>query len=206
MEPGAGADVHKRVTQLALLRDGQPPSQARFANDRASVEGALTRLPAGTTIAVEPTGSWWWLVETARRLGHHVVLSHPKPTKTIAAARLKSDKGDAVMLSRLLKADPPPMVWIPAGRERHIRELLAHRGRVVRPRTAVINELHALYSKRNLEVPRYLWHRTQPVPWRPEELDGHGRDHRAGEDVYDLNGRDGETNYNVCIRRRDERE
>src|SRR5215467_10091351 len=141
MEHVAGADVPKRVTQLALLRDGQPPSQARFANDRAAVERALTRLPASTTIA---------------------------------AARLKSDTGDAVMLARLLKADLLPMVWIPAERERHIRELLAHRGRVVRTRTAVINELHALYSKRNLEVPRYLWHRQAPEPWQPEALGGYG--------------------------------
>lgn len=174
MEHVAGADLHKRVTQLALLRDGQPASQARFANDRASVEGALSRLPAGTTIAVESTGSWWWFVDTARRLGHEVVLSHPKLTKAIASARLKSDKVDAVMLARLLKADLLPLVWIPGERDRHIRELLAHRGRVVRLRTGVINELHAVYSKRNLEVPRFLWHRTQPVPWRSDELGGYG--------------------------------
>jgi len=174
MEHVAGADLHKRVTQLALLRDGRPPCQTRFANDRTAVEGALTRLSAGTTIAVESTGSWWWFVDTARRLGHHVVLSHPKLTKAIAAARLKSDKGDAVMLARLLKADLLPMVWIPAERERHIRELVAHRGRVVRTRTAVINELHALYSKRNLEVPRYLWHRQAPEPSQPEALGGYG--------------------------------
>jgi len=174
MDHIAGADLHKRVTQLALLREGRPPSQARFANDRAIVEGALTRLPAGTTIAVESTASWWWFVDTARRLGHHVVLSHPKLTKAIATARLKSDKVDAVMLARLLKADLLPMVWIPGERDRHIREWLAHRGRVVRTRTAVINELHVLYGKRNLEVPRYLWHRAQPVPWRPEELGGYG--------------------------------
>ena len=30
MESFAGADLHKRVTQLAVLRDGQPPSQFRF--------------------------------------------------------------------------------------------------------------------------------------------------------------------------------
>jgi transposase len=138
------------------------------------VEVALSRLPTGTTIAVESTGSWWWFVDTARRLGHQVVLSHPKLTKAIAAARLKSDKVDAVMLARLLKADLLPMVWIPAERDRHMRELLAHRGRVVRARTAVINELHALYSKRNLEVPRYLWHRIRPVPWHPDELGGYG--------------------------------
>ena len=100
MDHVAGADVHTRVTQLALLRDGQPPSQARFANDRASVEGALTRLPAGTTIAVESTGSWWWFVATARRWGHDVVRSHPTLTKAMAAARLKSDTGEAVRLAR----------------------------------------------------------------------------------------------------------
>ena len=83
MEHIAGADVHTRVTQLAWLRDGRPPSQARFATDRASVERALTRLPAGTTIAVESTGSWWWFVDTARRWGHHVVRSHPKRTRRL---------------------------------------------------------------------------------------------------------------------------
>lgn len=174
MEHVAGADLHKRVTQLALLRDGQPPSQARFPNDRTTVEGALSRLPAGTTIAVESMGSWWWFVDTARRLGHDVVLSHPKLTKAIAAARLKSDKVDAVMLARLLKADLLPLVWIPGERDRHIRELLAHRGRIVRARTAVINELHAVYGKRNLEAPRALWHRHQPAPWRPDELGDYG--------------------------------
>jgi hypothetical protein len=51
------------------------------------------QLPAGTTIAVESTGSWGWFVDTARRLGHQVVRSHPKLTKAIAAARLKSDQG-----------------------------------------------------------------------------------------------------------------
>ena len=58
MDHIAGADLHKRVTQLALLRDGQPASQGRFANDRVTVEGALNRLPTRTTIAVESTGSW----------------------------------------------------------------------------------------------------------------------------------------------------
>jgi transposase len=113
MESFAGADLHKRVTQLAVLRDGQPPSQFRFANDPKTVHGVLKKLPRGTKIAVEATGSWWWFVEKARELGHEVSLSHPKQTKAIAHARLKTDKVDAVMLARLLKADFLPTVWIP---------------------------------------------------------------------------------------------
>ncbi len=58
MESFAGADLHKRVTQLAVLREGQPTSQFRFANDPKTVDGVLKKLPRGTKIAVEATGSW----------------------------------------------------------------------------------------------------------------------------------------------------
>ena len=170
MESFAGADLHKRVTQLAVLRDGQPPSQFRFPNDPKTVDGVLRKLPRGTKIAVEATGSWWWFIEKARAMGHEVCLSHPKQTKAIAHARLKSDKVDAVMLARLLKADFLPTVWIPGEKERYVRELLAHRMRLVRNRTAVINELHAVYAKRNVEVPGMIWHRLRAVAWRAEEL------------------------------------
>jgi transposase len=173
MESFAGADLHKRVTQLAVLREGQPPSQFRFPNDPKTVDGVLKKLPKGTKIAVEATGTWWWFIEKARAMGHEVCLSHPKQTKAIAHARLKSDKVDAVMLARLLKADFLPTVWIPGEKERYVRELLAHRLRLVRNRTAVINELHAVYAKRNVEVPGMIWHRLGPVPWRAEELSGY---------------------------------
>jgi hypothetical protein len=47
MESFTGADLHKRVTQLAVLREGQPPSQFRFANDPKTVDGVLRKLPSG---------------------------------------------------------------------------------------------------------------------------------------------------------------
>ena len=79
---------------------GSRPSQFRFPNDPNTVHGVLKKLPRGTKIAVEATGSWWWFVEKARELGHEVCLSHPKQTKAIAHARLKSDKVDGVMLAQ----------------------------------------------------------------------------------------------------------
>src|SRR5262249_14660258 len=173
MESFAGADLHKRVTQLAVLRAGQPPSQFRFANDPKTVDGALKKLPSRTKLAVEATGPCWSCMQKARELGPEVCLSNPKQTKAIAHARLKADKVDAVMLARLLKADFLPTVWIPGERERYARELLAHRARLGRTRTAVINELHAIYAKRNIEVPGMIWHRIRPVAWRAEELRGY---------------------------------
>jgi hypothetical protein len=43
---------------LAVLRDGQPPSQFRFLNDAPTVDGVLKKLPKGTKIAVEATDSF----------------------------------------------------------------------------------------------------------------------------------------------------
>ena len=153
MESFAGADLHKRVTQLASSQRRAAALTVSFFQRSEDRSRNFEKTPRGTKIAVEATGSWWWFVEKARELGHEVSLYHPKQTKAIAHARLKTDKVDAVMLARLLKADFLPTVRIPGEKERYVRELLAHRVRLVRTRTAVINELHAVYAKRNIEVP-----------------------------------------------------
>ncbi|MFQ5695046.1 MAG: IS110 family transposase [Terriglobia bacterium] len=174
MEHYAGVDLHKRVTQLALLREGRSPAHFRFRNEKAAVTKVLHRLPPGTKIAVESTGTWWWFVEQARQCGHDVYLSHPQRTKAIASARLKSDKVDAEMLGKLLQGDLLPTVWIPGERERYVRELLTHRQRLTRTRTAVINELHAVYSKRNIELQGAVWSKAQPTAVRVRALTGYG--------------------------------
>ena len=173
MESFVGVDLHKRISQLAALREPKPASQLRFPNHTVSVEKVLKKLPQGSKIALEATGSWWWFVDLAQRTGHEVVMSHPKQTKAIASARLKSDKVDALMLAKLLKADLLPTVWIPPATQRYVRELLTHRARLVRQRTAVINELHALYAKRNLD-PGMIFHWVRPPAFRVEDLSGYG--------------------------------
>jgi transposase len=181
MEHFVGIDLHKYVSQLAVLRENRSPSQLRFANEGAAVERVLKKLPKGSKIAVEAMGSWWWLVELAQKTGHEVFLSHPKQTKAIASARLKTDTVDALMLAKLLKADLLPTVWIPPAHQRHIRELLAHRARLVRQRTAVINELRAVYAKRNID-PQAKFHRVRPQVSGVDDLGGYGP-RIVGEDL-----------------------
>jgi transposase len=181
MECFVGIDLHKYVSQLAVLRESTSPSQLRFANDVVTVERVLRKLPEGSKIALEAMGSWWWLVELAQKTGHEVFLSHPKQTKAIASARLKSDKVDALMLAKLLKADLLPTVWIPPENQRHVRELLTHRARLVRQRTAVINELRAVYAKRNID-PEAKLQRMRPIVSGAGDLSGYGP-RIVGEDV-----------------------
>ncbi len=77
MKQFVGIDLHKNVSQLAVLRESRSPSQLRLANDVVTVERVLKKLPEGSKIALEAMGSWWWMVELAQKTGHEVFLSFP---------------------------------------------------------------------------------------------------------------------------------
>jgi transposase len=137
-----------------VLTDEGDLQQHRFANDPQRLEAFLGQLPAQSPIAIEATGTWWWLVDLLERLGHQPVLSHPKATKAIAAARLKNDKVDAQRLARLLRGDLLPTVWIPPAPLREARELVRHRINLVWLRSAVRNRLLSMLARRNLQPSR----------------------------------------------------
>src|SRR5205809_123094 len=47
-----GIDLHKKVSQLATLREPKPASQVRFPNHTVTVEKVLKKLPQGSKIAL----------------------------------------------------------------------------------------------------------------------------------------------------------
>jgi transposase len=91
------------------------------------------------------------LVDLLERQGHRAVLSNPKQTKAIAAARLKNDRVDAQRLALLLRGDLLPTVWIPPAELREARELIRHRVSLVWLRGEIRNRLLALLARRNLQ-------------------------------------------------------
>jgi transposase len=93
-----GGDLHKRLSQIAGLREDGELTQHRVANEPLRLERFFAEFPAHTPVAIEASGTWWWLVDLLEGLGHQPVLSHPKQTKAIAAARLKNDRVDAERL------------------------------------------------------------------------------------------------------------
>jgi len=138
-----GVDLHKRSSQLAgLMPDGEV-TQQRLENDPTQLEQFFAQIPRGSRIANEPSGTWWWFVDLVERLGHHAVLSNPKQTKAIAAARLKNDRVDAERLALFLRGDLLPTVWIPPAGLREARELVRHRVSFVWDRTEIKNRLLA---------------------------------------------------------------
>jgi transposase len=117
-----GVDLHKRTSQIAVLTEDGELTQHRLENDVPRVEKFFAPLPPKTPVAIEASGTWWWLVDLLEGLGHQPILSHPKQTKAIAAARLKNDRVDAQRLALLLRGDLLPTVWIPPAALREARE------------------------------------------------------------------------------------
>ena len=142
-----GVDLHKRMSQIAVLTADGELTQHRLPNDLAHLEPFFAQLPTPSPIAIEASGTWWWLVDLFERLGHQPVLSHPKETKAIASARLKNDKVDAQRLALLLRGDLLPTVWIPPAAVREARELVRHRVSLIWLRTQVRNRLLAMLAR-----------------------------------------------------------
>ena len=146
-----GVDLHKRMSQIAVLTEEGEIAQRRLANDPAALQAFFGQLPPHTPVAIEASGTWWWLVDLLEGAGHQPVLSNPKQTKAIAAARLKNDRVDAERLALLLRGDLLPTVWIPPAALREARELIRHRVQLVWLRGEVRNRLLAMLARRNLQ-------------------------------------------------------
>jgi transposase len=143
--------LHKRTSQIAVLTENGELTQHRLVNEVERLEQFFARLPPRSPVAIEASGTWWWLVDLLERLGHQPILSHPKQTKAIASARLKNDRVDAERLVLLLRGDLLPTVWIPPAALREARELIRHRVQLAWVRGEIRNRLVAMLARRNLQ-------------------------------------------------------
>src|SRR3954464_15964946 len=75
-----------------------------------------------------------------------VIVANPLQVRAIAHARIKTDKIDAGVLASLRAADFLPEVWVRDADTERRRRLVARRNQVVRHRTRVKNEIHAILA------------------------------------------------------------
>jgi len=105
-------------------------------------------------VAVESTANLWIrLYDSLEDHGVQVVLSNPSKTRLIAEARVKTDKVDARILARLLRADMLPLCFVPSRIQRDRRQFIRHRVHLVKMRTEVKNRIQALLDKHGLKCP-----------------------------------------------------
>ena len=154
MEQFIGCDAHKKFSVFVAVNEkGQAGEAMRVAHDRELYREFLARLPPRSTIAVEASGSYSWLVDEMELSGHRPKLCNPTEAKRRMALTKKTDKLDARGLAILLRNGTLPEVWIPPSGLRDQRELLRLRIFLVRLRTRVKNRIHGTLSRHNVHIP-----------------------------------------------------
>jgi transposase len=129
-------------------QEGSILDEFTFTNNHEGIEDLASRLTLDDRVVMESTGSVWTnLYNQLDEKQIHVSLANPLKTKAIASARIKSDKVDARILAHLLRSNLVAESYVPPKHLREIRALIRHRVAIVKIRTMVKNEVHALVDK-----------------------------------------------------------
>jgi len=142
-----GMDVHREFAQLAVVEDGLVRDEGRIGVSPEALRAWAAGLRADDQVALEATGNSDAIANLLAPLVGRVVVSNPSKTRAIAEAKVKTDKVDARILAQLLAADFLPPVWLPDERTRSLRRQVTRRAHIVRQRTRLKNQVHAILAR-----------------------------------------------------------
>src|ERR671938_1643977 len=139
-----GMDIHRTFAEVAVWGDGRLRPAGRVDMTRSGLEGFGRTLGKEDEVVIEATGNAMAVVRVLGPYVARVIVANPMQVKAIAHARIKTDKIDAGVLASLRAADFLPEIWLPDADTERVRRLVARREQVVRHRTRIKNEVHAI--------------------------------------------------------------
>jgi transposase len=147
-----GLDVHKESTYATILdQDGEIVTQKRMPNEE--VPDFLKPHPV-ERVAMEASTS---IAPLYRRLvdeGYQVTVSHPRKTRYIAEARIKSDRVDSKALAELLRLNSLPESYMPPRPIAELREKVRRRAFLVRQRTKLKVKIRGVLTYEGVKPPK----------------------------------------------------
>ncbi|MBS3787053.1 transposase, partial [Candidatus Bipolaricaulota bacterium] len=150
----AGLDLHKDRSYITVMyADGQILGEENLKSSAQPILSYLRKF-GKPEVVFEATRNWYWLYEALQRKDFEVTMAHPKKTKAIGEAKIKTDKIVSHMLAHLKQADLIPKAYLAPLEIRELRELLRHRIFLVRERAKVKAKIRNLLSKLNLTCPK----------------------------------------------------
>jgi transposase len=139
-----GMDIHRTFGEMVIWENGVLRHAGRVDMTRSALEGLGSRLAATDEVVIEATGNSLAVSRVLSRFVARVIIANPLLVKAIAHAHVKTDKIDAGTLASLYAAGYLPEIWTPDVATERKRRLVARRYQVVRHRTRLKNEVHAI--------------------------------------------------------------
>jgi transposase len=150
-----GCDSHRKYSVfVAMDEQGRTTAPLRVEHQRRELRNFLRHIPAGTDVAVEATGSWYWLVDEMEAAGLIPHLAQPFAAKRMTGAGgKKTDSVDARCLATLLRNGTLPETWIPDSANRDLRNLMRTRLVIREYQTGIKSRIIAAINAYGLRDP-----------------------------------------------------
>lgn len=147
-----GCDAHRKYSVFVSIDEqGKMAAPIRVGHDRKELRTFLRRLQPGTDVAVEATGSWYWLVDEIEAAGLIPHLAQPFAAKRmLGPGSKKTDVVDARALATLLRNGTLPETWIPSTQLRDLRNLMRTRLAMREYQTCIKNRIVAAINRYGL--------------------------------------------------------
>jgi transposase len=147
-----GLDVHRTFAEVAIREHGRVRPAGRISTTTAGLQLFARGLTRRDEVVLEATCNTHAIARLLRAHAGRVIVSNPLRTRTIAEAKIKTDKIDAAVLTQLHASGFLPEVWMPDATTEALRRQVSRRAQIVRHRTRLKNQIHAILH-RNL-LPR----------------------------------------------------
>jgi len=145
MQHFIGCDVHTRNQVVAWIEEETGEiKKRRLEHEGKEVKQFYAQFPRGMVVGIEATFPAHWFERLMGELGHELWVGDAARIRASEVRLQKTDARDAEHMLDLLRTDRFPRIWVPSLAERDLRQLLVHRMKLVRARTQVKNQLHAL--------------------------------------------------------------
>jgi transposase len=141
-----GMDVHRDFAQVVALESERLRQLGRIKLDKDSLTSFANQLASDDEIVLEATGNTFAIVRIMRPKVRKVAVANPLQVRLIAHAKIKTDKVDAAALAQLYASGFLPEIWVPDEETEALRRQFTRRSQLVRHRTRLKNEVHAILN------------------------------------------------------------
>jgi transposase len=149
-----GVDLHRKISHVVALDDGgEVVLERRFDHSPSAFSRVFGDLaPEPVSVVFEATYGWGWFADLLADAGIEAHMAHPLATKAISAGRVKNDAVDARTLAHLLRTNLLPEAWIAPPEVRDARRLVRMRASLVRIRSRLKSQVHAICADAGVPV------------------------------------------------------
>lgn len=144
-----GLDVHKAKISVAIAEDGRNGevlSYGSIDNTPTAIAKLLKKLGGGGStlhLCYEAGGCGYGVYRQIVEAGHLCEVIAPSLIPRATGDRVKTDRRDAVMLAKLLRAGELTPVWVPDPTHEAMRDLIRSRGAAMAQRQVARQQLQA---------------------------------------------------------------